>query len=65
MARKTTENSEKNFGISMEMVNAEPLNEAELDQLADLFADAIVRKMLSKEAKHDRRNTTENKSDKP
>jgi hypothetical protein len=47
--KNTLENSDLKFGISMEVVLGEPLNEEEMDHLALLFAKAIVRKMLSKE----------------
>ena len=34
--------------LKIEVVDAEPLSEAEMDRLADLFADEIIEKMLKK-----------------
>ena len=61
MARKTTENSDLKFGISIEVVDAEPLTEAEMDRLAELFADEIIEKMLKKVHNNDKRDTARNK----
>ena len=41
--RKKPEND-----LKIEVVDAEPLSEAEMDRLADLFADEIIEKMLKK-----------------
>jgi len=61
VARKTTENSDLKFGISIEVVDAEPLTEAEMDRLAELFADEIIEKMLKKVQNNDKRDTARNK----
>ncbi len=57
MDSNSTENSDKNFGISIEVVLGNPLSEEDLDQLALLFAKAIVRKMLSKGNNNVRKNS--------
>jgi hypothetical protein len=57
----STENDISKIGIRIEVVDAEPLSEAEMDRLADLFADEIIEKMLKKAHNHDRRDTARNK----
>ena len=61
MGKNTPENSDSKFGISIEVVDAEPLTEAELDRLAELFADEIMEKMLKKVHNHGKRDTARNK----
>jgi len=64
MGNNIPENDDSKFGISMEIEIGDPLNEEELDQLALLFAKAIVRKMLSKGNGNVRKDTTSTKSNK-
>ena len=60
MDSDSIENANSDFGISIEVVDAEPLSEAEMEHLADLFADEIIEKWLKKVSKHGGTDTTGN-----
>ena len=55
MARRNKPENELKF----EVVDVEPLNEAEMDRLADLFADEIIQKMLKKKREERKNSSTQ------
>jgi hypothetical protein len=55
MARRNKPENELKF----EVVDAEPLSEAEMDRLADLFADEIIQKMLNNKRKEHKNSSTQ------